>query len=652
MKIYKSLDALPTFDSAVLTIGSYDGVHRGHQSILQEVIDTARSIDGTSILITFHPHPRIALGRSEGLQLLHTQEEKIERCKALGLDVMVIVPFTRQFSNQSPKAYIHDFLIKYFAPHTIVIGYDHRFGKDRKGDIHLLREIAWTKGIKVTEIDPQRIKDIAVSSTKIRSALSSGKVALADSYMGHPYRLSGTVVKGQQIGRTIGFPTANVAPNNPLKVVPAHGIYAVSVICKGSTHQGMLYIGMKPSIQGHNERVIEVHIFDFNQDIYGASLDIVFHKKIREDITFPSLTALKEQLQADEVTARAYFDKEPIVTIAILNYNGRHHLEQYLHSVYHSTSYPHEVCVIDNASTDDSVDYLLKKHPDVRLIRTSKNHGFAGGYNEGMEEIHTKYVVLLNSDVEVTPLWLDPIIEKLDADQGLAAVQPKVLSWKEKDTFEYAGGAGGYLDAIDYPFCRGRLFDHCEKDQKQYDTACDIAWASGAAMVTRTQLYKDVGGLDYDYFAHMEEIDLCQRYLRAGYRLMALPQSVVYHLGGGTLSYNSPRKTYFNFRNSLFTIVKNNDGAAMIAKLIMRTLLDGVSILFFALKGEWKNIPSVLKSHVHLHQSWKILRKKKAAFSAILSQISIGPPNTSGRYRGSIVFDYFVRGIKKSSKLK
>jgi len=267
----------------------------------------------------------------------------------------------------------------------------------------------------------------------------------------------------------------------------------------------------------------------------------------------------------------------PKVVVAILNFNTRNFLEKFLPSVWH-TDYPnYEVLIIDNASTDDSIEYLNSTHPELKVISLPKNLGFAGGYNEGLKGIEGDYFVLLNSDVEVTPGWMNPVIQHMELDKQVAASMPKLLSYREGHLFEYAGASGGFIDRFGFPFCRGRVFDTCEKDESQYNDIREVFWASGAAMFIRSKVWTEMGGLDADYFAHMEEIDLCWRIKNKGYKVTCVPDGRVYHLGGGTLTRESPRKTKLNFRNALITLVKNMSLAELIWKIPVKLLLDGIA---------------------------------------------------------------------------
>jgi GT2 family glycosyltransferase len=243
--------------------------------------------------------------------------------------------------------------------------------------------------------------------------------------------------------------------------------------------------------------------------------------------------------------------------VVILNWNGRNFLETFLPSVLEYSARCADVIVADNASTDDSVAFLQEHYPQIRIIEHPKNGGFSKGYNDALKQIDAEYYILLNSDVEVTPNWITPVIEMMDADPSIAACQPKLRSFEDRSQFEYAGAAGGFIDAYGYPFCRGRIFDVLEEDRGQYDDACEVFWATGACLFVRADLYHALGGLDEDFFAHMEEIDFCWRLKNNGHKVMYCPDSTVYHVGGGALPKSSPRKTYLNFRNNLALLVKN-----------------------------------------------------------------------------------------------
>lgn len=325
------------------------------------------------------------------------------------------------------------------------------------------------------------------------------------------------------------------------------------------------------------------------------------------------------------------------VSVVILNYNGEELLRQFLPSVIrHSPAA--EIIVADNGSTDHSLQLLQTEFPQVRLISLNQNHGFCGGYNRALQQVTASYYILLNSDVEVTPGWLAPLINLMDRDADIAVVQPKILSFREKGKFEYAGAAGGFMDILGYPFCRGRVFEYVEEDHGQYDDEREIFWATGACLVVRSEDYHKFGGLDEDMFAHMEEIDLCWRINRSGKKIFYCGNSTVYHLGAGTLGYNNPRKVYLNFRNGLVLIFKHFDPLELPFKMMLRVALDWLAALVFLLRGQPKNSWSVLKAHVHfLRDMGRNMEKRKSIRSAYpsYSRANIHP--------GLILFDYYLR---------
>lgn len=310
MQVHYDINQLPSFERAVITIGAFDGVHLGHRQIIRQLIETARSVDGTDVLITFYPHPKKVVANTDyQIRLLNTLEERIDLLAATGLSHLVVVPFSEAFAEMSAATYITDFLIRHFHPHTIITGYDHRFGKNRAGDIGLLRQLSSTHQYRVTEIPEYLIKDNSISSTKIREAISEGLMEKAAALLGYAYFFSGKVVKGQQIGRTIGFPTANIQVASDEKLLPGEGVYAVTIQMNDEVtiRHGMMNIGQRPTFNGNNIS-LEVHIFDFNEDIYEASIKITPIAKIRSEKKFASAAALKEQLQLDEATARAVLE--------------------------------------------------------------------------------------------------------------------------------------------------------------------------------------------------------------------------------------------------------------------------------------------------------------------------------------------------------
>ena len=285
------------------------------------------------------------------------------------------------------------------------------------------------------------------------------------------------------------------------------------------------------------------------------------------------------------------------VSVVILNWNGVGMLQKFLPKVVeYSVNQDIEICVADNASTDDSCAWVEAHCPDVRLIKLDKNYGFADGYNKALQQVEAEYVVLLNSDVEVTPHWLEPLVEYMDAHPEVAACQPKIRSERNKVLFEYAGAAGGYLDKYGYPFCRGRIFDVVEEDEGQYDTIQSIFWATGAALFIRLKDYRESGGLDGRFFAHMEEIDLCWRLRSRGRGIVCIPQSTVYHVGAATLKKENPRKTFLNFRNNLLMLYKNLPEKELKKVMFVRGILDGVAAFVFLLKGEKEAARAVLQA--------------------------------------------------------
>lgn len=336
----------------------------------------------------------------------------------------------------------------------------------------------------------------------------------------------------------------------------------------------------------------------------------------------------------------------PRVAIVILNWNGKAFLQQFLPGVIaHSPDYA-EVIVADNASSDDSVQWLQQNHRDIRIIQNLSNGGFAKGYNDALAHVQAEYFVLLNSDIEVTPGWLDPMIAMLDKDHSIAACQPKLRAFHAKDEFEYAGAAGGFIDKWGYAFCRGRMFDSYEKDLGQYNDVCEIAWATGACLVIRKSDWDHSGGLDPDFFAHMEEIDLCWRLRNRGRKIMYCPDSVIYHVGGGTLNKTSPRKTYLNFRNNLVLLTKNHSSRFFWLKIYLRMCLDGVAAFRFLLSGEAAHFWAVVKAHFSF---WGSIGKTIGKRRKIKREVSVYA--TSCIYRGNIVVEYFLRKKKKFSDL-
>lgn len=329
--------------------------------------------------------------------------------------------------------------------------------------------------------------------------------------------------------------------------------------------------------------------------------------------------------------------------VIILNWNGENFLREFLPSVIKYT--PQElarVIVADNGSTDGSLELLHQEFPTVEVLQFDKNYGFTGGYNRAIAAIEdVEYILLLNSDVVVTEHYLEPLIARLDSNATIGAAQPKIKAYKNRDSFEYAGAAGGFIDYLGFPYCRGRLLSNLERDYGQYDQECDIFWASGAAMFIRRNLYLSLGGFDEDYFAHMEEIDLCWRIHNDGYKVVAAPQSTIYHLGGGTLPYGSPRKLFLNHRNSLYTLFKNLHKNRLIFTLFLRMCVDGLIAIIYLLTNKKGGFKAVIDAHISFYKSISILKKKRAA-----------QPNKkrtiSSIYKGSILVPILPKMVRKT----
>lgn len=334
------------------------------------------------------------------------------------------------------------------------------------------------------------------------------------------------------------------------------------------------------------------------------------------------------------------------VAVVILNWNGKHYLEKFLPGVIRNSPGA-SVFVADNQSTDASVNYLKSEFPSVSVIVNPSNEGFAKGYNTALKQIDAQYFVLLNSDVEVTPYWLEPVIALLDKQEDIAACQPKIMDYYNRTTFEYAGASGGFIDKYGYPFCRGRLFNELEQDSGQYNDAREIFWATGACMIVRAEAFWQAGGFDDDYFAHMEEIDVCWRMKNLGYTIYVEPASSVYHVGGGTLNKLSPRKTFLNFRNNLVTLTKNASPEVLFLKIFYRMILDGVAAIKFLLEGNGSHFFAVIKAHFSYYAFLpSTLRKRK-----VMKAMHGFRDTTSGIYERNVVFMYFIKSVKKYSDL-
>ncbi len=337
-------------------------------------------------------------------------------------------------------------------------------------------------------------------------------------------------------------------------------------------------------------------------------------------------------------------NQEKKVAVVILGWNGKKYLEQFLPSVVQFTSQNLcEIIVADNCSTDGSVEFVKANYPNIRIIQNTRNGGYAGGYNDALKQIDSKYFVLLNQDVEVTENWVEKVIDVMETDENIAAAQPKLLAFHDREYFEYAGGAGGFLDYMSYAFCRGRIFETMEKDEGQYDDVKEIFWASGACLFIRSALYKSAGGLDEDFFAHQEEIDLCWRINSMNYKIVCVPQAVVYHVGGGSLPYGNTRKTYLNFRNNLMMMFKNSPAGTILFKIFIRMILDGLAAVNSVVKTKgFAELNAILKAHFAFYVSIPSLLEKRKA---------IKHKSSAKLFNKSIVWAYFVQRKRKFSEL-
>lgn len=334
----------------------------------------------------------------------------------------------------------------------------------------------------------------------------------------------------------------------------------------------------------------------------------------------------------------------PSVAIVILNWNGKAFLEKFLPYVLNTTYTNKRIIVADNASTDDSLVFLNNNYPSVEIIKNEANFGFAKGYNVALAKVDADYYVLLNSDVEVTAGWIEPVISLMETGGSIAACQPKILSYHDKTMFEYAGAAGGWIDKFGYPFARGRIFDSCEKDNGQYNTAQPCAWASGAALFIKTKAWHLIGGFDDYFFAHQEEVDLCWRLQLSGYTIFAQPASVVYHVGGGTLPKGNSRKTFLNFRNNLIMLYKNLRWQQALWKIPVRMLLDAVAAWKGLLGGDGGYFIAILKAHLHF-KYWLFFGKRPRLVTRVNNA------DLPGVYRGCIVWDYFIKKKRRFSEI-
>ncbi len=486
----------------------------------------------------------------------------------------------------------------------------------------------------------------------------AGDIETARLYTDHTYSISGKVVDGEKIGRKLGYPTINLQVH-PKKLIPKEGVYAVRVFIEENPYDGMMYIGSKPTFGNQSAKVVEVHLLDFFRELYGAFVRVEVLDFIRGETRFDSPAALQEQLAEDRLSAieiiKNHQQKAEMlfnIAVVILNYNGKDYLEEYLPSVISNANIPFKLIIADNGSTDDSLSFVRKYYPEIEIHELEHNYGFAEGYNRVIKALDDfKYIVLLNSDVETDAEWLSPIIELMENDRQIGIAQPKILSYDDKTMFEYAGAAGGYLDLLGYPFCRGRIFDFLETDSGQYDDTKEVFWASGAAMVIRKKLFMDLGGFDTRFFAHQEEIDLCWRAKMAGYKVYAVGKSKVYHLGGGTLSYVNPHKTYLNFRNNLMMMLKNDYKRAVLWKFPFRLVLDGVAAVKFLLEGKPKSFLAILKAHLYIYANLKTIVEKRLSTWNTVKKHKVGSERMAGKYFRLIIWDYFIEGRKKFTQL-
>ncbi len=329
-------------------------------------------------------------------------------------------------------------------------------------------------------------------------------------------------------------------------------------------------------------------------------------------------------------------------SVVILNWNGKQYLKQFLPSVIKYTDKGDtEIVVADNGSTDDSLIFLKSEFPDIRLIELEKNYGFAEGYNKALQQVKAKYYILLNSDVEVSENWEQTITDVLENDPTIAAAMPKIRSFREKENFEYAGAAGGFIDQYGYPFCRGRVLSKIEKDEGQYDQLTEVFWATGACLAIRAELFHMLGGFDGFFFAHMEEIDLCWRLKNKGYKIMFTPESSVFHVGGGSLPNEHPYKLFLNFRNNLILLYKNLPGNKLIPILIPRMILDGIAAIKYLLSLKPKYFYAVLKAHFSFYRAIRKYRK----FRIINQEHNRAFPDHV--FKGSMILSYYLKGKKK-----
>ena len=332
--------------------------------------------------------------------------------------------------------------------------------------------------------------------------------------------------------------------------------------------------------------------------------------------------------------------------VVILSYNGKKWHDLFLPKIIEQAKDQYQVIVVDNASTDDTLLHVQTHYPSVTTLHLPVNRGFANGYYEALQQITATYYILLSADFEVTDNWFSPIHDKMLSDPQIAVCQPKIRYWKERSYFEYAGAAGGYMDYLGYLFCRGRIFETLEEDHHQYDDAVELFWASGGCFVVNAAVYHHVGGLDRDLYAHMEEVDLCWRIKNAGYKIAYVPNAIVYHVGGSVISYGSTQKLFYNFRNSLILLLKNERSAKLCWLLPVRLVLDGVAGLQLLLQGKWKHTLTIVKAHFSFYGQLGLWLKKRSKNKALITQ-----RNTVGIYQKSIIWQYFAKKKRTFSAL-
>ena len=333
--------------------------------------------------------------------------------------------------------------------------------------------------------------------------------------------------------------------------------------------------------------------------------------------------------------------------VVILSYNGTKWHELFLPKIVEQAHTGYEVILADNASTDDTLQYVQANFPSVKTLQIPVNHGFANGYHEALKQVKAKYYILLSADFEVTDGWFAPLHAAMEADETLAACQPKIRYWRDRECFEYAGAGGGFMDKYGYMFCRGRIFFDIEKDNGQYNDNIEVFWASGGCLVVRADLYHKVGGLDTDFYAHMEEIDLCWRLKNLGYKIGYIAGSTVYHVGGSVISYGSPQKLYYNFRNNLILLIKNEKGRKMLWLFPYRLVLDGLAASRLLFTGKFREVYTILKAHMHVYREIGKWLRKRAEIKKLITK-----RNETGIYPRSIVWDYFLLRRKKFTDLK